>query len=313
MISEDKASSNPPASIECFGLKVAANRRLNWWSIGVPLIGAVAAFASMPYLGFTQTTALVFTVCFLFNALGVGIGLHRFFSHHAFKTGKLGTILLALLGSAAFQGPIDRWVADHRRHHRYADKPWDTHSPYWRGTRAMPKISGLWFAHMGWMLEGHVSSTARYAPEVTSHSVAAWASRHYFSICIGSVLFPALVGWLLADIHEAVRCLLWAGFFRVALLHQLTWSVNSFGHRYGTKEPNSRDESRNNVLLTFLLLGEGLHSSHHLHPTAGVKGSLWKDWNGLILVILKKLGVVWELRRICDLPAPPKSKTDQYP
>ncbi len=40
-------------------------------------------------------------------------------------------IALAVAGSMAIEGPVIRWVADHRRHHAFSDREGDPHSP-WR-------------------------------------------------------------------------------------------------------------------------------------------------------------------------------------
>src|SRR5262249_52115722 len=36
---------------------------------------------------------------------------------------------LAMLGSAAIEGPVISWVADHRKHHAFSDRAGDPHSP----------------------------------------------------------------------------------------------------------------------------------------------------------------------------------------
>ena len=72
-------------------------------------------------------------------ALGVTVGFHRLLTHRSFKTTPAVRGTLAALGSAAIEGPVISWVADHRKHHAFADKPGDPHSPHvdhgggWRG------------------------------------------------------------------------------------------------------------------------------------------------------------------------------------
>ena len=52
--------------------------------------------------------------------------------------------LLAILGSAAIEGPVISWVADHRKHHAFSDLEGDPHSPHvdhghgWWGAHARP-------------------------------------------------------------------------------------------------------------------------------------------------------------------------------
>ena len=35
-----------------------------------------------------------------------------------------------MFGSAAIEGPVIAWVADHRKHHAFADMEGDPHSPH---------------------------------------------------------------------------------------------------------------------------------------------------------------------------------------
>ena len=62
-------------------------------------------------------------------ALGVTVGFHRLFTHRAFKARGVRAAL-AILGSMAIEGPIISWVADHRKHHAFADQEGDPHSPH---------------------------------------------------------------------------------------------------------------------------------------------------------------------------------------
>ena len=46
-----------------------------------------------------------------------------------------------------------RWVADHRKHHKFSDAEGDPHSP-WRFGETLPALmKGLWWAHIAWMFD----------------------------------------------------------------------------------------------------------------------------------------------------------------
>jgi stearoyl-CoA desaturase (delta-9 desaturase) len=64
---------------------------------------------------------VVFFICYVATALGVTVGFHRHLTHRAFKAKRWVRGALAILGSAAIEGPVISWVADHRKHHTYAD------------------------------------------------------------------------------------------------------------------------------------------------------------------------------------------------
>src|SRR5579859_1054978 len=72
----------------------------------------------------------VFLLLYVLTGLGVTVGFHRLLTHRAFKTTPLIRAALAILGSAAIEGPVIAWVADHRKHHTFSDREGDPHSPH---------------------------------------------------------------------------------------------------------------------------------------------------------------------------------------
>ena len=72
----------------------------------------------------------VFLIMYLVTGLGVTVGFHRHLTHRAFKAKPWVHGGLAIMGSMAIEGPVTAWVADHRKHHAFADKEGDPHSPH---------------------------------------------------------------------------------------------------------------------------------------------------------------------------------------
>jgi stearoyl-CoA desaturase (delta-9 desaturase) len=275
-----------------------SNRLLNVASICLPwILMAALALRGKWQLTPTAATWIVFAVFFGSTVLGVAIGMHRYFTHHAFKTSTVIKLILGVLGTWAMQGDITRWVADHRRHHRFADKQFDPHSPWFSDRGPISNRFLGWFhSHMGWMIYGRVSQPERYAPDCLADRSIAFLSKSYWPIAATGLVLPAVVGYLLGGEGEMVRCLFWAGAARVALLHQFTWSVNSFGHIFGNKVAGSDSEARDNVFFALLLLGEGLHSHHHARPTSAMNEPKHLDPGGWIIRGCERLGLVWQLR-----------------
>ena len=60
---------------------------------------------------------------------GVTIGFHRLLAHRSFEATRPLKIALCVAGSFAFQGGVIGWVAQHRRHHSFTERPGDPHSP----------------------------------------------------------------------------------------------------------------------------------------------------------------------------------------
>lgn len=288
-------SSESSVGILHSGPRVAEKHLNNFFTLVVPMTGAGAAFAG--FAPPTLTTGIVFVVFFLLGGMGVGISLHRYFSHHAFRTSPAMRFALGVLGSWAWQGSIEQWVSDHRRHHRFADTPLDPHSPHFvKGEAPSSVLAGLFHAHFGWMLFGDASDPVEYAPDISRDPIARWCSRYYWPLALSTLALPALVGFVASGASEAVACLLWAGFVRVLVIQHFTWAIASIGHRFGAQEDDAKDEARNSRLLAVLLFGEGLHSYHHVNPSNGINQPEAFDLNGKILKVWRRIGLIWALR-----------------
>ena len=73
------------------------------------------------------------------------------------------------------------WVADHRKHHAFADQHGDPHSPHvdhgvgWRGA-----LRGLTHAHVGWLfIHTQRGAKDRYAPDLINDPVVRFVDRTF--------------------------------------------------------------------------------------------------------------------------------------
>ncbi|HYY21923.1 MAG TPA: acyl-CoA desaturase, partial [Thermoleophilaceae bacterium] len=129
----------------------------------------------------------VFLLLYVLTGLGVTVGFHRLLTHRAFKTTGPIRAALAILGSAAIEGPVISWVVDHRKHHAFADREGDPHSPHvdhgrgWRGA-----LGGLLHAHIGWLFS-HTQRgrRARYAPDLLADPVVSRVDRTFLVWALG--------------------------------------------------------------------------------------------------------------------------------
>lgn len=272
----------------------------NAFSIGIPLVGTLLAIASMAWLPPSAEVMLIFAITFALTTTGASLGLHRYFTHRSYKTSRAGHAILALCATMTMQGTIIRWVADHRRHHRFTDQSGDLHSPYFdsSGRKIESTAKGLLHAHVTWMFTVNGTEDARYAPELLKDGVCVWYTKHYWSVnALVMLLCGASVYILTHDAAQALLGVLYAGCIRVTLIQNFTWAVNSIGHTYGARVVDAKDQSTNNLLLSLLTLGDGLHSSHHQSPTRGVNPPQYLDMGGMLLIGLEKIGVIWQLKR----------------
>jgi stearoyl-CoA desaturase (delta-9 desaturase) len=266
------------------------------------IIPAVALVAAVPIawgwgLGWTDIALAVFF--YFFTCLGVTVGFHRYFTHGAFKARRGLRIALAVTGSMALQGPVIGWVADHRRHHAFADREGDPHSPWRFGTSPAALVKGFWYAHMGWMFERDRTNPKRFAPDLLADPDIRIVDRLFPVLTVVSLVLPAVLGGLITmSWWGALTAFFWASLVRVAALHHVTWSVNSICHLIGDRPFESRDKSANFWPLAILSCGESWHNSHHADPTGarhGVgRGQL--DISARLIWAFEKLGWVSDVR-----------------
>ncbi len=198
---------------------------------------------------------------------GVTIGFHRLFTHRSFEASRPLKVVLALLGSMSFQGSLIDWVADHRRHHRFADRAGDPHSPLWVGTSSVDGAKGLWHAHIGWMFRGETTLRQEYAADLLADPDLVLIDRLFLPCCIASVALPFTIGFLwTGDLAGAVGALLVAGVVRIGIGHNFTWAINSVCHRFGSRSFATRDASTNVAALALFTMGESWHNNHHAFP-----------------------------------------------
>lgn len=271
---------------------------LNFFNVGVPLGGSVyAAFTlSEIKMGWIEISCVL--IFLLWTGLGITLGFHRHFTHNSFQAIRPVKFLLAIAGSMAFQGPLIRWVADHRRHHRYADRDGDPHSPYLPSTVGLVgKLGGLFHAHVGWIFTEPLTPHQIYAHDLLQKPAIVWIDRTYLLWSAQSLGLPWVYGYLLGGVDHAFACLLFGGCVRAALVQNFTWSVNSFGHAYGYRSHKTKDQSRNNFIIAMLTFGEGWHNNHHAFPTSAFHGlrSNEFDLSGLVIKGLEQLGLVSEV------------------
>jgi len=216
---------------------------------------------------------VLLTVFYFVVAHGVTIGFHRLFTHRSFEARRPLKIVLAVLGSMSFQGSLIGWVADHRRHHRYADRPGDPHSPVSRDNSPITGWRGFVHAHVGWVFSNPSTPRAEFAPDLLGDPDLVLIDRLFVPCCIATLALPFGVGYALTGtLAGALGGLLWAGVLRVGLGHHLTWAINSVCHRFGTRPFRTRDESTNFAPLALLTGGEAWHNAHHAFPTLARHG-----------------------------------------
>mgnify|MGYP001075122647 CR=1 FL=1 len=262
----------------------------------------VAAWQSWQgLLGWTDL--VIFGVAYVLTGLGVTVGFHRLLTHRSFKTTKPVKAMLAILGSAAIEGPVTAWVADHRKHHQFSDRPGDPHSPHvdhgggWTGA-----LRGLFHAHMGWLfVHTQRGAKARYARDLRADPMMRFIDKTFPLWAIGGLAACFFAGWAIGgSVEKGFTALLWGGGVRILFVHHLTYAVNSLCHFSGRRDFETPDESRNVWWLAPFTFGEAWHNNHHAFPTSARHGlrRLQIDPSAAVIWALEKAGLAWDVVRV---------------
>jgi stearoyl-CoA desaturase (delta-9 desaturase) len=267
--------------------------------IGVPFLALLAAIPIAWGWGLGWHEVVIAVVMFLFSGHGITVGFHRHFTHGAFKAKQPLRVVMAIAGSLAIEGPVIRWVADHRKHHKFSDRDGDPHSPWRYGETIPALIKGLFYAHMGWMFDVEQTPQRQYAPDLMRDKAIVRVSRLFPLWVVVSLLLPPLIGGLWSmSWTAALSAFFWGTLVRVGLLHHVTWSINSICHAVGARPFKSRDKSGNVWWLAVLSGGESWHNLHHADPTCARHGVLrgQVDSSARVIQFFEKMGWAYDVR-----------------
>ena len=281
----------------------ALERRITIAAVIVPFVGFLAAIVLL-WGGLVSARDLaIFAVMYVLVGFGITIGFHRLLTHRSFEAPTPVRAALAILGSMSLQGAVIHWVADHRKHHTFADEEGDPHSPHthegdgWRGV-----LKGMWHAHTGWLFDRKERASARrFARDLRSEPAMRFVDRYFPLWVLLGLVLPFAAGLALSggELTAGLTALLWGGLVRIFVLHHATWSVNSICHIYGKRPFVTDDESRNNWAVAFVSLGEGWHHNHHAFPTSAKHGlgRAQFDPSYVLIRAMERLGLARNVKR----------------
>ncbi len=274
--------------------------RIDWARV-IPFVFMHAICLAVIWVGFSWTALLVTLILYLVRMFAITGFYHRYFSHRTFKTSRAGQFIFGLLGATAVpRGPF-WWAAHHRHHHVHSDKPDDVHSPLQHG---------FFWSHMGWIHgAAYAAADLSRVKDLLGRSGAALPGSIRRAPtrcprCSGSAVF--LLGVLLKHVAQGLhaptggRCWCGASSFRPWRCTPRTYTINSLSHRFGRQRYKTGDDSRNNLWLAIITLGEGWHNNHHRYPGAARQGFYWWEFDltFYMLKLMALLGVIWDLKPV---------------
>lgn len=251
-----------------------------WWDrllTGVvvtgPLVALVLAVGYFWHHGVGWFDLALAVILYVVTGLGISLGFHRLFTHRSFRARRGLRIALAVAGSLAAEGSLITWVSHHRRHHVFADREGDPHSPWTVADGGLSRIRGLFHAHVGWLFSGTASSATRWSRDLLADRDIVMISRLAPLWPVVSLALPFAIGSAVThSLTGAILAMIWAGAIRIGVLHHVTWSVNSLGHMFGKRPYSSTDRSGNIGWLSVVSFGDSWHNSHHAFPVLARHG-----------------------------------------
>ncbi len=259
------------------------SRAMPAWTRNLPFLSLHLACLAVFFVPATPLAVVLCAGLYFVRMFGITAGYHRYFSHRSYKTSRWFQFVLACLGCSAMQkGPL-WWTAHHREHHRHSDTTEDPHSP---------RVNSFWWSHIGWILARDYEETnwpiirdwSRY-PELR------WLNRNHW--------LPGLAMAALCFLVGGWTGLVWGFFLSTVLLYHAVFMVNSVCHLFGRRRYATADQSRNNVWVALITLGEGWHNNHHRYQSSTNQGFFWWeiDISYYLIKLLGCLGLVWNIRK----------------
>ncbi|MEQ1369791.1 acyl-CoA desaturase [Acinetobacter schindleri] len=273
----------------------AENSKIQWLRILPFILLHLACFAVF-WVGVSWFALGFMLLFYLIRMFSITAFFHRYLSHKTFQTSRPVQFLFVLIGTMSAQrGPL-WWAAHHRYHHRYTDTLQDPHS----------SAHGFWYSHVGWFLNEYNFATRKEViKDWLKYPELIWLDR--FSLIV--VLLTAggiyvLGEWLAITWPQlgtsGLQLLVWGFVVSTVLLIHATLCINSLAHHYGSRDFDTDDQSRNNLFLSIITLGEGWHNNHHYYAGSTRQGFYgWQiDVTYYLLKIMSWLGIVWDLKPI---------------
>jgi sn-2 palmitoyl-lipid 9-desaturase len=264
------------------------------WPVVIWLVVLHAGALAAPLVFSWTGLAVFFVLSWVSGSLGICLGYHRLLTHGSFQTYPVVRRLFGLLGALAGEGPPITWVAVHRKHHQFSDRPGDPHSPH----------DGGWWSHCLWLFPHprHPQwerMLERYAKDLRKDRFFRLLDSTFlfWHLGLGAIMFA--VGWLVWDVRMGLSLLVWGMFVRLVYVLHVTWCVNSASHMWGYRNYVTSDDSRNLWWVGLLAYGEGWHNNHHAFPGRARHGHRWweVDLTYAVIWLMEKSGLAWQVRR----------------
>jgi len=253
--------------------------RVGW----VPFVLCHCIMLGAFWSGVTWEAVVLGVVLYYLRMFAVTAGYHRYFAHRSFRTTRWFQFLLGLAATTTIQRGPCWWAAHHRAHHLHSDTEKDLHSP---------RIDGFYHSHVGWLFAGNGETDWKRVQDLAKYPELVWLDRLCFvPPTLAAIATILIFGWSCFFIGWTVSGV---------LVWHSTFLVNSLTHVFGRKRFETNDDSKNSLLIALVTMGEGWHNNHHRYMNSARMGFYPReiDLTYYCLVVLEKLGLVWDLKKV---------------
>ncbi|KAK6629877.1 hypothetical protein RUM43_003698 [Polyplax serrata] len=242
------------------------------------------------------------------SGFGITAGVHRLWSHRAYKANYLLRVILLILFTISGQRDIYTWALDHRVHHKYTETDADPHNIK----------RGFMFSHIGWIvLTPHPKVVEKRIQvdmsDLESDSLVMWQKKYYILLFfVFAVALPVLLPCYLWN--EALWTSFWINFnVRYCVTLNIAFCVNSIAHLWGHRPYDRNIHSTDNLSVSIAALGEGWHNYHHVFPydyKTGELGDYTFNLTTGLIDFFARIGWAWDLKTVSrEMVAKRKERT----
>ena len=232
--------------------------KMQWNAFAIHIVSAVGLFYYFDPVWF-----LVFILGNrLIMGLGHDIGMHRYFAHRSFEAKRWVEWIMLFFAWFSSQGSTLSWVARHRLHHPNSDSQGDPHPS--------KDVVSTWF----WVdkeNERGIKIPLTLVKDLIRKPEHVFMRNHYFKVYWAMIaLFSLVFGFKFTLYFFLLNGV--AGFHTAGL-------VNVVCHKFGYRNFETKDCSRNNWLVSLVYPGCGWHNNHHAKPASYTFKHHWWEYD----------------------------------
>jgi stearoyl-CoA desaturase (delta-9 desaturase) len=244
--------------------------------------------------------ALVLVATYTLTIMLTSVGYHRGLTHGGVRLRPVFRRLLLSWGNWLTGIDPQVWVVMHRLHHTHADQPEDPHSPVHVGVLGIPRQQIRSYVQVFRGLRQQDPLYTCVAPDVP----LSWPTRSGLWLLPYLLHVAIAVGLGLATGSGLLGAAYWLGMMSHGTQGVI---INALGHAWGRRNFDTPDNSRNNHLAAWLVLGEGYQNNHHRFPASARFSYRWWEFDAGYGAcrLLQFLGVL-EIDRATLIPSPTK-------